>query len=329
MWIHIPQSAELEGTAAFARFRMPTFVILSVFFLFSSQHAHPARRIGAYALSRLRILYLPFIAWAAIYFGYGVLLHLLLRGPAPAISLQFPITGQTGHLWFLPFILAAGVIMFPLAQRWHGLQQRLVWIIAGVTLAGLLAAGIATPLASYCLSNIHMKSSSAQDMLHRAITLVPCLPLGLGVYFLFRLTREHSEQWRKRMAIAGLVLVAGCAWYNSLRPTNALLEAIAGMGMVLIAFWPARHPVLLWLSRLGRYSYGMYLVHMIFVDFFKTLRTAVLHLAPSWWYDLLTLASCVLLSLAAAVVLSRFRWTRWLIAASPREKGRQKQVQLA
>jgi len=57
MWVHIPQSPELEPTTHFALFRLPTFVILSTFFLFTSQKSHPTRDFREYALARLRIIY--------------------------------------------------------------------------------------------------------------------------------------------------------------------------------------------------------------------------------------------------------------------------------
>ncbi len=318
MWIHIPQSTELASTADFARFRLSTFVILSIFFLASSQHAHPGRGFKEYALARLRILYLPFLAWAGVYFLWAAALAWFFHtGQMPRITLQFPVTGQTWHLWFLPFILVAGLVTFPVAQRWHGARRNLGWIIAGLMLVGLAAAGAATPLAAYCSANFPVEAQSARSMVEHTITLAPCLPLGLAVYYLFRRTREHSGSGRKWMSGAGVLLLAGCAGYNLARPTNALLEAVAGMGLVLIAFWPARSWIAVQLGRLGRYSYGMYLVHIIFVTLFRDMREYGLGMAPTWWYDLLTWVMCVLLSLGTAMVLARFRATRWLIAAPP------------
>ena len=134
------------------------------------------------------------------------------------------------------------------------------------------------------------------------------------------MTCQHSDQTRRKFALRGLALVALCIGYNCLWPTNPVLESLAGLGLVLLAFWPSQASFLTWLGRLGRFSYGMYLVHILFVDFFHYLRQYFLHLPPTWWFDLLTLLSCILLSLGFSIFLSRFRPTRWLIAAPPVQK---------
>jgi hypothetical protein len=57
----------------------------------------------------------------------------------------------------------------------------------------------------------------------------------------------------------------------------------------------------------------MYTVHFLAIGFCIFIRTLVLRIPPSWWYDLLTFAISVPASLAAAVALSHFKATSWLV----------------
>jgi peptidoglycan/LPS O-acetylase OafA/YrhL len=315
MWMHIPQSEELKLTTAFARFRLTTFVILSTFFLLSSQKAHPGRKLGEYAWIRFRTLYLPFLAWASMYFAGKIVLHACVRGtPWPHLGFDSLLDGQTPHLWFLPYILLAGIATFPLGHWLQRHREHFAQIIAGALLVGLATATISEPVFNKIAAGLQIHDGT-RDFVYRAFTLTPCVFLGIAVYYVRQLTRHHAGKTQTRIALLGLSVIAGCIVYNCLWPSNPVLEAVAGLGMVLSAFWPTHNKFVTWVGTLGRFSYGMYLVHMMFVTAIVVFRANVIRMAPVWWYDVLTLLLCVPLSLCASILLSRSRYTRWLIAA--------------
>jgi len=269
---------------------------------------------------RKNLIYLPFLAWAVIYFFFHTLLNRFGGDiTRPPLSAKFFISGETNHLWFLPYILVAGLVTFPLAQRLvHGVRHA-QWIIALALFVGLATAAISKPLFLLLLNGY---TQSGTLFMYRAFTLTPCIFIGIGVYFLFQIARHSTHKMSKYLALFGGALFVSSIVYNCLLPTNPVLETIAGLGLALLTFWPKRTAFLTKMGTLGRFSYGMYLVHMIFVDICKTVRTHVFQMAPTWWYDMLTLLACILLSLGAAILLSRYRLTRWLIAAPPPDDER-------
>jgi peptidoglycan/LPS O-acetylase OafA/YrhL len=319
MWVHIPQSQQLQPTTAFGRFRLPTFVILSVFFLFVSQKNHPQRTYRQYMWARLRIIYLPFVAWAVFYLIYDYVLSRVAGQIWTPVGIGFLFNGHTAHLWFLPFILAVGLFMFPIARWLLGVPVRSRWIVPLCLFVGLAASAVASPIAgtiyrTYVVGMNHQ--AGARDMLYRTVTLMPCVPIAVGIFYLFRVVSRRSHRMAGAIGLFGLGLFAVCIAVNCVIPTNTVLESTAGISLVFIAFARVRSPAFLWLAKWGRFSYGMYLVHIFFVTAFQILRQRILQFSPAPWYDLLTLIACVFLSLFTAILLSCSRYTRWLVPGS-------------
>jgi peptidoglycan/LPS O-acetylase OafA/YrhL len=323
MWIHIPESAQLAPTTSFGRFRLPTFVVFSVLFLFLSQKRHPQRTFKEYALGRLRILYLPFLAWAIIYQLSGWFLGLVTPYEwKPPGWTGFLINGGTPHLWFLPFILIVGVCMFPLARLLLAASVPARNIILTTFAAGLIASVFASHVANTLyesfvanMANINHQNG-AKELVFRAVTLTPCVFLGIGIFFIYQSVRRRTARAFTVIGTAGAILLAICIAVNCLIRTNTVLESVAGVALAFIAFTPIRSIFLIWIAKWGRFSYGMYLVHVVFIILLRMLRSNVLHIAPSPWYDLFTLGTCIVLSLFAAILLSRSRYTRWLAPGS-------------
>jgi hypothetical protein len=317
MWIHIPQSEELRSTTAFGRFRLPTFVILSVLFLFMAQKNHPQRTYKEYVLARLRVIYLPFVAWSVIYLIFDYTLHMVTGIPFDPVSIGILVNGHTNHLWFLPFILVVGFLMFPIARWMLSISARARLVIPITILVGLGASAVATPIAYAIYRSLIVGMNhelGARDTVYRAVTLLPCVPVGVGVYYLFQRISRLPSTFARNLSISGAVLLLACITFNCFRPTNTVLECTAGIALVLIAFAPVHNRVLLWLAQWGRFSYGVYLVHMIYVSGFVILRQFVFKIPPAPWYDIVTLGSCIALSLTTAILLGRSRYTRWLVA---------------
>ncbi len=319
IWIHTTEAPELRFMLAFVRFRMPVFVILSVFFLLASQEKHPQRTFVKYAVQRLKNLYVPFLAWSAIYYLlHGCYDYFLRHAGWPAVSRGILIHGQAVHLWFVPFIVAVDILTFPVA-RWllaHASRPALIaWpaLLLGVIAAAAVGPGFTDSVIDYDYP-AHLK-----DLLWRVITLGPCIPLGLAAFFIFK-----SQSSRPKTAVArsgwlvvlGVAIVVAAVAAHVLTGPHPLPESAAALGIVLLALVPMHAAWLIHLARWGGYSFGMYLAHLVFVDAFHILREFVFHLPPSWWFDLLSLLLCVPATLALTLALDRSRFTRWLVPSS-------------
>jgi len=66
------------------------------------------------------------------------------------------------------------------------------------------------------------------------------------------------------------------------------------------------------LSVFGRSTYGIYLVHLLFVDSIELVLRRSGH-GRHWWLDICNFILSVALSYSAVRVLGRFKFTRWLI----------------
>jgi surface polysaccharide O-acyltransferase-like enzyme len=143
IWIHaaidvFPPLGKESGLAG--RFAVPFFTQAAVFFAFIGIHRCPERRFGGYLVSRFARIYLPFMVWTIIYLSLKILESVALGKPLGVDwSLSLLWKGGAYHLWFLPFILAATLAVFPVARMsGRGRSLRLAagfWTLLGISVA--------------------------------------------------------------------------------------------------------------------------------------------------------------------------------------------------
>lgn len=300
IWIHVPQSDYFLPSVSSTRFRMAFFTLLAVFFQLYTfdRREHPFLQ---YFVTRFRRVYLPFLAWVVIYVPVRLLFKTVVtHDPFPMLSPLLLIFGYL-HLWFLPFVFLVGLAIYPLAQfavhhqRWWG-----YFIIGGAVLA-IAGALFIRPIAQRLLPD-HTY----------VIELLPCVPLGFSCYFMWCRTRALALP-RGLIAAVALIFFAAMVAIQLHSAPLPITECLAALGLLVAALQPLKVPLTGWLGRLGRYAFGMYVVHFLFIGMCIFLRTSVLSLKPSWWYDLVTFALCVPASLFATMALAHFRVTAWLV----------------
>jgi len=115
-----------------------------------------------------------------------------------------------------------------------------------------------------------------------------------------------------RLAVGGAVLgVAALATMLVEGPLRALRTA-AGFGFVLVALLPIHAPFFERLGKLGRYSYGIYLSHLLFVRI-VALWMGHLNISPSLATDVFTFVFAFAGASALSVLLSRSKYTKWTL----------------
>lgn len=210
------------------------FLVLTAFLAVKSAE----RAGGNYAfLPRLRRLILPWLVWSAFF-------RLLDMAVSDRPDRFQPLTdpwsllyGSYIHLWFLPFVGLAMVLVGP-AVRLVTTPRRLV----GAT---VLVVVLSAPL----------------FWAHETLGLPEPLPqwsFALPVYALGLLTGIAQTLGRPLLPVlAAVLLTALAAWLGNLQPwTLTILVAYAGFAL----FWhlPVRGAFAL---HLGQVSFGIYLVH--------------------------------------------------------------------
>src|SRR5215471_2376240 len=145
VWIHTPRSAELAPWTVLGRFAVPFFAAAAVFFVIDGVHRQPQRGFVKYAIGRFQRIYVPFLAWSAIYLAFKVAKGALLPDQSndfPGLSALW--RGTFLHLWFMPFILVTSLVTFAVARA-IVCRPNWQWVTCCLALLGGLGLALAAP----------------------------------------------------------------------------------------------------------------------------------------------------------------------------------------
>jgi surface polysaccharide O-acyltransferase-like enzyme len=211
----------VTGTHGLLGFGLPLFLMLSIALSVSKTEPPPT---GSFVQRRFERIVLPWVFWALVIAGIDVIAA-LLAGQAPLGWFEWPMLlyGSRIHLWFLPFIVLAGLA----AHFFHRLTERAhAWIAAAVAVAIGAAifpfpphAALIWPFDQWFFS-------------------LPALALGFG---LGRVVSSERDLDRLR-----LTLVFGFALFAVLGSFAVAADALAasfvlryagGLGLLVFATW--------------------------------------------------------------------------------------------
>lgn len=210
------------------------FAILTAFLAMRSAE----RSGGSYAwLPRAKRLILPWVVWSLFYW---VVEYVIADGPdrfRPLVDPWSLLYGGYIHLWFLPFIGLAMVLVTP-AVSYVTTPQRLTGV-------SVLMVGLSAPL-FWAHEALHLPDPLAQW----AFTL-PCYVLGL------LLAKAHGMGQARVTLFAGLALALMAVWMGQGAPwTFTVLGGLVAFEL----FW--RLPVRgAFVQHLGVVAFGIYLIH--------------------------------------------------------------------
>jgi peptidoglycan/LPS O-acetylase OafA/YrhL len=211
-------------------------------------------------------------------------------------------TGTAQHLWFLPFIFIATVVLF-LLLRAVGPSRPAQWACA----VAALGAGVALLVFPDPFAGAH------EDYLWmQAWTTTPALLWGVALALG---TQGRGLAWLQRGRWAAAALALGVIGLGCLGIGLGAAEYnLAGVLVLAACLGPWDGPIVHTLGRLGRLAFGIYLVHLLFLLGTRVLIQKGLHvsgLGMSVGAFLLAVAC----SIPAAWALTQSRWTRWLAPA--------------
>jgi surface polysaccharide O-acyltransferase-like enzyme len=293
IWIHVPRSPELGWTTVFCRFAVPLFVAGAAYFAVKAATKPLSSR--DYVLTRVQRIYVPFLAWSAVYLLFKVAkARLLPDQPNDFPGVEFFWTGGAYHLWFMPLVLIVCGASFLLARA-----VRTKGMTTAATIAAMLALAISlTP------------APTSDDALQLMWEALPAGILGwiMGV-------TDSTWKWLplpRAAQIVCLLLIAGIVVGEAALGRQLTAEALLGGLVLCLALSPAATRPEQHLAPLGRLAIGVYFVHLLWVKVIEAL-TNIMHYETCWQMDLFTFTATALLSLVTVVVLARQRATAWLV----------------
>jgi peptidoglycan/LPS O-acetylase OafA/YrhL len=301
IWLHTPRSAELVGSTVLGRFAVPFFVAATVFFVWQGLIAKPGRDFGSYAWSRFTRIYLPFLAWSAIYLAFKAAKGMAMPDqPNDFPGWEFLWTGSFYHLWFMPFILVVSLGVFKLGQA--VIERPVIeWMVGFGCL--VLGEGIALwPQGPWF-------QGPQLSLIYQAM---PAVFWGVALSVVVHRGPTKLLETTEAGVLGLLTMAAGLAWLWHFG-RNTMAETVAGIGCTVVALAPWSNHLLQVVGRFGPLAYGIYLSHLLFI---KTAESVLAKLGagPSETVDVAVFLVAVVGSTALAWSLSQSRYTRWLAA---------------
>lgn len=319
VWVHTVQAPILRTTIPtieIGRFGTRLFSILAAYFLVRHVMAKPAEGWPHFAWGRFRRIYLPFLAWSLIYLAVRPV-NRLLTGNETSLSefkWEFLWIGTTYHLWFLPHVLAAGLLAYPLA-RWALQTERRQTVAGAVFVLGWVIAFIPVPDA---LDPITKRGSFFAMLLY----ITPSFLWGIGMG-LWRAHRVGPWVGRREARLLVFLLIA-CLVVSLAFPPESTVERghrlydglifrirLLALGLAALAFARWHGPAAEFMARFGRLSMGVYLCHILFVEGLHSFSRAY-HIPASPLTDAATFLISVPLSFLTSWLLIRSPRTAWL-----------------
>jgi len=231
----------------------------------------------------------------AIYLAARGIKHAVFhRGDPLSFHVSLFWAGPSEQLWFLPFLCIGSIAAFPLCKL--SILSRPAAAVIAVSSVGLAIATAIVPLSL-------PESTSFGDayFLGTAYGAAPALFAGLAMV--------AGERWIGRAirspgaVVLGMILLVGSQVVLFQFGRQSGVEALAGVGATLVALWPGRGPIVRALAALGVYAFGIYIVHVLFVEALQVMFVRIT--APSAWEDVAVTVASIALSVLVSRVLQK------------------------
>lgn len=252
----------------------------------------------------------PFVLWSLIYAAARVVNYALF---GKITTLKFaPLLlehGTTYHLWFLPYLMLISVLALPIVYWAIGsaVRERTLAVVAlvfGLVVTVFWAEPSWVP-----------NDPERLTWIFRTL-YIRCAAFSFGLAF----GLLHVSNIKLRVPVSlgltgGVIAVcaAGCAAITSTGPTTDFTwTRIAALGAFLMALLPWRGVFAESAAKLGSLGFGVYLCHVLFVEFAHSFASA-LKIPPSLTVDGAVFVFAVVASFSFAAMMRKTKLLSWLI----------------
>ncbi len=305
IWVHAAQSAAGKQLNPIGTFGVPFYTYLAVLFMARGlTRTDQQRSLGVYILSRLYRVYLPFLFWSAIYLALQETKGFLETHHLPNLHWHVLYYGGHEHLWFLPYLLVVTVVGAILVCLLHDRPRARRTVSIVLVLLGVASCFWKQP------AWIEARIDDVEFWRY-AFRAMPTVFFSIALA-LETASRGTLPRSTPQVATGGLFLVLLALMLQVSEGPLKALRTCAGFGVLLIALLPIHAPFWERVGRLGRYSYGIYLSHLLFI------RIVVLwmhryEVRPSLTLDVLTFVFAFVSASVLSVLMSQSKYTRWAL----------------
>lgn len=322
IWFHAIESESLHPSGVLGRYSVSFYTLAAILFLVLSSFRRQ-RPFSQYALDRLRRLGLPFLAWSAVSFLTNLALnHLGYHIDLPHLSPDLLLDGGTIHLWYLPFLLTASLLVYPLARWMHGKPKRQYAL-------AIAAAAFGLALDFNLLNRIPLPNWS---LLHHFLDLSSyrwsAVYFGITIAVLWH-HGFSTSRLLKPLALLGAVTLLILTIYQWNFGLVSQLKTYGGLGLLLIALAPWNNRFIHTLAPIGRLSAGIYFAHMPALYIARYLLTLTPHPPTGAPRDFATFALAAPACILFIYILAQFPSLRWLAGVETAIQGNPQRAPLA
>jgi peptidoglycan/LPS O-acetylase OafA/YrhL len=307
VWIHVAGDDRLAWTKEFGRFAVPFFACSAVYLALTAFRRHPEMPVGQYAVLRFKRIYLPFLVWSVFYWAVRSLSSFYVEHTGffkPSV-IDFFWNGVAIQLWFLPFILLATIASFLFVKSIRQVPAlhvpcMFVFAVAAVSLA-IMPAPEFIRHGGYTVG--------------LGYEILPCccavMAFGLGENCLAGKEKSEGKVSLVKL-VMGIVLVAFWLGTALVYRRSVALENVAGFGLMLISLSWGMGATVAWIVALGSTSFGIYLIHPLFVEGMQHILPKIGFRGHSCALEISIFLTSFVASFVTVAILRRYALTKWL-----------------
>jgi peptidoglycan/LPS O-acetylase OafA/YrhL len=309
VFVHAVESPSLDNKAHFFRFAVPFFLFASLYFQSLSLRRNSGRGVLQIISGRVVRLYVPFLAWSAIYLlSRDLKRALLLHIPPVAPRLTMLWTGTEYHLWFLPFLLAWSIVLVTVQRCLIARDARWRWVVMGVALATACTMSCFRMPAMPPATEMTYDSPRVPALEWFESTPTGCAALAFACAMALGPVAYSVPAY---VGLGGLLLAIGCCIEQAINGIQMGPRALTGLGCMLLTLVPWKTRVIPAMAKIGRRGYGIYLCHVLPVELIHALSHKC-QLDPSPSLDVATWALSFLGAWGLVVLFEKSPKTAWL-----------------
>ena len=308
VWLHTAGiGPAIAPAGAIGRFAVPYFTLIAVALVVNGAARATPSDLYQFARGRFTRIYLPFLYWTVIYLLLRLGKHALVpSSPSPPVGPHLFFVGSAHHLWYLPFVLVVTVTVrsaSPLLLR-HKRVASGAAVVVGAAVSALPISLAHDPYDSAFRNQINYSL-----MLGWAAAPSAIWGIAVGLYFAVIVSGLGDRPW---VSAGATLLTVALLVPGDIAPYALLRASLAGVLFFLaVASLPTRRVTVV-LAGLGRYSFGVYAIHVAYV---LALEAVMVRDRNNFSGEQATVifTLAVVASLATTEVMGRCRATSWAV----------------